>query len=236
MDLRPPLQTMTARPVPQLPDEHHSGLLTFEPKLDGWRCLTFHRLNGRVALQSRQQKTLTAYFPEIVAAIVQQIPAGTVLDGELVVYREGRCDFAALQRRLSGRPSLAVAASFVAFDALTVAGRDLRGLPYRKRRKRLRRLLDNAVPPLALMPATRELGGAQAWMRDHIEAGVEGVVVKHREHGYRPLRRCWWKVRTRATSDAVVGGVLGPLNAPEALRLGLPITGAACAWRAAQAS
>jgi hypothetical protein len=120
---------MTARPVPQLPDEHHSGSLTFEPKLDGWRCLTFHRLNGRVALQSRQQKPLTPYFPEIVAAIVQQIPGGTVLDGELVVCREGRCDFAALQRRLSGRPSLAVAASFVAFDALTVAGRDLLDLP-----------------------------------------------------------------------------------------------------------
>ena len=108
------------------------------------------------------------------------------------------------------------------FDVLAVAGRDLRGLPYRRRRKRLRRLLDDAVPPLALMPATRELVGAQAWMRDHIDAGVEGVVVKHREHGYRPRRRCWWKVRTRATADAVVGGVLGPLNAPEALLLGLP--------------
>jgi len=81
----------------------HSGSLTYEPKLDGWRCLTFHRLSGRVALQSRQQKTLTPYFPEIVAAIVEQIPAGTVLDGELVVYRDGRCDFAALQRRVSGR-------------------------------------------------------------------------------------------------------------------------------------
>lgn len=191
LDLRPPLNAMAARPVPQLPDEHHSGSLTFEPKLDGWRCLTFHRLNGRVALQSRQQKPLTPYFPEIVVAIVQQIPAGTVLDGELVVYRDGRYDFSALQRRVSGRPSVAVAASFVVFDVLTVAGRDLRSLPYRRRRKRLRTLLDDAVPPLPLMPATRELVGAQAWMRDHIEAGVEGVVVKHREHGYRPRRRCW---------------------------------------------
>ena len=177
---------------------------------------------------------MTPYFPEIVAAIVQQIPAGTVLDGELVVYRDGRCDFAALQRRVASRPSLAVAASLVVFDVLAVAGRDLRGLPYRRRRKRLRRLLDSAVPPLALMPATRELGGAQAWMRDHIEAGVEGVVVKHREHGYRPRRRCWWKVRTRATADAVVGGVLGPLGAPEALLLGLPTVEVASAWRAAQ--
>ena len=105
VDLRPPLTTMTARPVPQLPDEHHSGSLTFEPKLDGWRCVAFHRLTGRVALQSRQQKTLTPYFPEIVAAIVQPIPAGPVLDGELVVYRDGRCDFAALEPvpRIMGR-------------------------------------------------------------------------------------------------------------------------------------
>ena len=180
------------------------------------------RLSGQVTLQSRQQKDVDAVLPEIVAAISQQIPAGTVLDGELVVYRDGRCDFAALQRRVLRPPGLAVAASFVVFDVLTVAGRDLRSLPYRHRRKRLRRLLEDAVPPLALMPATRELVGAQAWMRDHIDAGVEGVVVKHREHGYRPRRRCWWKVRTRATSDAVVGGVIGPLNAPEALLLGLP--------------
>ena len=59
-------------------------------------------------------------------------------------------------------------------------------------------------------------------MRDHTEAGVEGVVVKHREHGYRPRRRSWWKVRTRTTADAVVGGVIGSLNAPETLLLGLP--------------
>jgi ATP-dependent DNA ligase len=213
---------MTARPVPRLPDEHRSDSLMFEPKLDGWRCLTFHRLSGRVALQSRQQKALTPYFPEIVAAIVQQIPTGTVLDGELLVYRDRRCDFAALQQRVSGRASVALAASLVVFDVLAVAGRDLRGLPYRRRRKRLRRLLQDAVPPLALMPATRELGGAHTWMRDHIDAGVEGVVVKHREHGYRPRRRCWWKVRTRTSADAVVGGVIGPLGAPEALLLGLP--------------
>src|SRR5690349_17722669 len=141
MDLRPPLKTMTARPTPQLPEEQHSDSLTFEPKLGGWRCLAFDRLDGRVALQSRHQKLLTPYFPEIVGTIVEQLPPGTVLDGELVVYREGRCDFAALQQRLSGRPSPATAASFVVFDALTVAGQDLRGLPYRKRRKQLRRLL-----------------------------------------------------------------------------------------------
>jgi hypothetical protein len=59
------------------------------------------------------------------------------------------------------------AVTFVLFDLLAVAGRDLRGLPYRTRRKRLRRLLASAAAPLALMPAARDLAGAQAWMRDH---------------------------------------------------------------------
>ena len=57
VDLRPPLPTMTARPIPQLPDERHSARPMFEPKLDGWRCLTFHRVRGGAALQSRQQSS-----------------------------------------------------------------------------------------------------------------------------------------------------------------------------------
>jgi ATP-dependent DNA ligase len=128
-------------------------------------------VDGGVALQSRQHKLLTTYFPEVAAAVVEQLPSGTVLDGELVVYRGGRCDFAALHERVSGRPSLAVAASFVVFDVLTIDGRDVRGLPYRKRRKRLRRLLADARPPLMVMPATRQLVAARTWIRDHGRGG-----------------------------------------------------------------
>jgi hypothetical protein len=124
-------------------------------------------------LQSRQTKRLTAYFPEITAAVREQIPAGTVLDGELIIYRDGRCDFTALHHRLT-HPGGAAAASYVVFDVLAIAGQDLRGLPYRKRRNRLRHLLADIGPPLALMPATRDLVGAQAWMREHVAAGVEG--------------------------------------------------------------
>jgi hypothetical protein len=74
-------------------------------------------VDGGVALQSRQHKSLTPYFPEVTAAVVEQVPAGTVLDGELVVYRGGRCDFAALAGRISSCLSPAVVASFVVFDA-----------------------------------------------------------------------------------------------------------------------
>jgi ATP-dependent DNA ligase len=77
---------------------------------------------------------LTAYFPEIAAAVGEQLPAGTVVDGELVVYQGGRCDFTALAQRLHSRPgSTSPAADLVVFDVLTLAGRNLRGLPYCKR-------------------------------------------------------------------------------------------------------
>jgi ATP-dependent DNA ligase len=157
IELRPPVAPMVARPAPQLPDEDHGRALTFEPKLDGWRCIAFHDVGGRVDLRSRRDKPLTPYFPEIVGAVLEQLPAGTVIDGELVVYRNSRCDFSALQERVRSRPSVATPATLVVFDVLALAGQDLRRLPYRKRRKRLRRLLADATPPLALMPATGEL-------------------------------------------------------------------------------
>ncbi len=154
------------------------------------------------------------------------MPGGIVLDGELVVWRDGRLDFAALQRRIHPAASHAArrgqlpAATFVVFDVLAVEGVDLRGEPYRKRRKLLRQLLEDAAAPLALMPATRELAGTEAWMREHADAGIEGVVIKDRNRAYRPGRSHWAKVRTRTTAEAVVGGVIGPLHAPDALVLG----------------
>jgi ATP-dependent DNA ligase len=63
------------------------------------RCLAFRTAEG-VLLQSRQQRPLTRYFPEVAAALAAQPAPGSVLDGELVVYRTGRLDFTALQRRI----------------------------------------------------------------------------------------------------------------------------------------
>jgi ATP-dependent DNA ligase len=72
------------------------------------------------------------------------------------------------------------------------------------------------------MPATRDLTGAHAWMADHGGAGIEGVVVKDRRRGYRPDRHTWDKVRIHHTTDAIIGGVTGPLADPDALVLGRP--------------
>lgn len=147
------------------------------------------------------------------------------INGELVIYRDGRLDFGALQRRIhpssthAGRRGVRLA-TLVVFDVLAVAGQDLRGRPYWARREHLEHLLRAAVAPLAMMPATRDLAGAHAWMSEHVAAGIEGVVVKDVRRGYRPGRTVWEKVRTHTTAEAVVGGVLGPLDAPEVLLLG----------------
>jgi ATP-dependent DNA ligase len=216
---------MTARTAVMLPAEERAERFSFEPKLDGFRCIAFVH-DGRAVLQSRQQRFLTRYFPEITAALIAQVPDGTVLDGELVIRRDGRLDFAALQRRIhpsamhSARRSQVTPATFVVFDVLVGEQRDLRAEQYRRRRKQLRRLLEEARPPLALMPATRSLEGARAWMAEHGGTGIEGVVVKDRKRAYRPDRHSWQKVRIRAAADAIVGGVIGRLDAPEALVLG----------------
>jgi ATP-dependent DNA ligase len=92
---------MTARSMTELPTPE--GRWAFEPKMDGFRCLAFRQPPGRVVLQSRQQRSLTRYFPEVLAALQEQLSGGVVLDGELVVCCAGRLDFAALQHRLHAR-------------------------------------------------------------------------------------------------------------------------------------
>jgi ATP-dependent DNA ligase len=177
--------------------------------------------HGQVRLQSRQRRPFTQAFPDVVHALASALPAGTVVDGELVVMREGRVDFLALQRRLATRrPEPGAPATLVAFDLLaTDTDPDLRPLPQAQRRARLEQLLDHTSAGLALMPTTRELVGAQAWLGlDY--PGVEGVVAKQVDQGYYPRRRHWFKVRATTTVEAVVGGVIGARTAPAALVLG----------------
>jgi ATP-dependent DNA ligase len=178
--------------------------------MDGFRCLAFRRPRGGVTLQSRQQRQLTPYFPEVVAALQDQLIGGIVLDGELVVCTDGRLNFVALQRRLQGGRARRLAADapacLVVFDILAVGVDDLRGLPYVQRRGLVADLLAAVTPPLALMPMTTEQAGARAWLTDHTAAGIEGVVVKHPTHAYRPAQRTWQKVRTRVTAEASSAG------------------------------
>ncbi len=181
-----------------------------------------------VALQ-RQQRPLTGAFPDLAAALTPFQRDGVVVDGEVVVWRAGRLDFAALQDRLRSGPArtrelaAAAPAAFVVFDLLAHRGTDLRDHPYAQRRAALEALLNRGLPPgVVLPPTTTGPAVAHSWLAGHTASGIEGVVAKHADHPYRPGVRGWQKLRARLTREAVVGGVLGPPAAPTVLILGRP--------------
>src|SRR3982750_2047004 len=87
MDLpvMPPVRPMLAKSVAGIPDPaRYDGGLSFEPKWDGFRCLVF-KDGDEVELASRNTKPLTRYFPEVVEAMRDRLPARCVLDGEIFV-------------------------------------------------------------------------------------------------------------------------------------------------------
>lgn len=229
--LVPPIEVALARaaPVAPMPDALPGGAL-YEPKWDGFRLIVA-RDGLTVSLWSRQGKERTHAFPELANAVAQQVPGGFVLDGEAVVWAEGRLDFDAMQRRLTGGPSTIAGlvqerpATFVAFDLLAAAGHDARGAALRQRRALLEELAADWTPPLALSPATRDPYEARDWYERWPAAGVEGLVVKALAAPYRGGRREWLKVKHRDTIEVVCGAVLGPLERPEALVVGLRIDG-----------
>ncbi|MEU0371046.1 ATP-dependent DNA ligase [Streptomyces sp. NPDC006283] len=220
---RPPLKVALAESVNVLP---RGAGLAYEPKFDGHRVVIF-RIDGDVLLQARSGRIVTAAFPDLAAA-ARQLPDGTVLDGEVVVWREGRTDFAAVQKRAAATPGRAPAlarglpASYAAFDLLAEAGEDLRPLAYEKRRARLVALVAPLGPPLQPVPMTLDAEEAQGWYERLPVIGVEGLVVKRLDQTYRGGVRLWRKLRHTATHDAAVVGFTGPANRPTALVVVLP--------------
>jgi ATP-dependent DNA ligase len=215
MAVRWPVTVMVARTAATIPVGER---WRYEPKADGFRCVAIRTAEGRVQLQSRQQRPLIAAFPDIVDILAERLPPGTVVDGELVLMTGARIDFQALQRRLASR-RVDTPATLVVFDYLSQSGVDLRPLPQAQRRDRLEQLITTSGTGLALMPATADPLGAAAWMH-HGAHGIEGVVSKRADQGYLPSRNSWSKTKAKNSVEAIVGGVLGSPRAPQALILG----------------
>src|SRR5689334_7679318 len=158
---------MLAKRVDGLPD---GGTWIFEPKWDGFRALVF-RDHDEIEIQSRDEKPLNRYFPELVETLRSQLPARCVLDGEIVIAREGGLDFDSLQLRLHPAASRVkllsqqIPASIVFFDVLCEGDRDLRGEAFHTRRQKLESLLSKAAPPVHITPATRDSSVASDWFR-----------------------------------------------------------------------
>ncbi|MER7662829.1 RNA ligase family protein [Streptomyces sp. NPDC096193] len=220
---RPPLKVMLAESVSTLP---RGGRLAYEPKFDGHRMVIF-RTAEKVVLQARSGRIITDAFPDLAAA-ARQLPVGTVLDGEVVVWTEGRTDFAAVQKRAAATPGRAPAlarrlpASYAAFDLLAEGGEDLTTAAYEKRRRRLVALLGSLGPPLQAVPMTLDADEAATWYDSLPGIGVEGLVIKRLDQTYRSGTRAWMKLRHTSAHDAVVVGFTGARSRPHALVLVLP--------------
>jgi ATP-dependent DNA ligase len=206
--IRPPIEPMLAKLTDALPDGE--GYL-FEPKWDGFRAIVF-RGEADVYIQSRDLRPLDRYFPEVHDALLEQLPDGCVIDGEIVIATGQGLDFDALQMRLHpaasrvARLAKEIPASFVAFDLLAVDGRSVMSAPQRERRARLERLFSQSRPPLYLTPMTLDRGVASAWLDQFEGAGLDGVIAKPAGGAYQPGKRAMIKIKHARTADCVVAG------------------------------
>ncbi|MET0791297.1 MAG: ATP-dependent DNA ligase [Polyangiaceae bacterium] len=223
----PPVLPMLAKRVSGLPA---GDSFLFEPKWDGFRTLIF-RDGEELLLQSRDQKSLNRYFPELVEPLLSGLPQQCVLDGEIVVAKNGGLDFDALQLRVhpaASRVKLLAAeipASVVFFDLLCEAASDLRSEPFRARRARLEAVLGKAEPPLFLTPSTTNRALANDWFERFEGAGLDGVMAKAADGAYEPNKRVMFKVKHDRDCDCVVAGFRwhksGDRDAVGSLLLGL---------------
>jgi ATP-dependent DNA ligase len=183
----------------------------FEPKWDGFRALVF-REGDEVLIQSRDEKPLNRYFPELLNPLRAALPLRCVLDGEIVIVKDNELDFDALQLRLhpaASRVNLLAQqtpSSVVFFDLLCVGDRDLRGEGFQSRRRELESLLSSASPPIHLTPATDDRNVAEDWFRRFEGAGLDGVVAKPVAGTYEPNKRVMLKVKHERDCDCVVAG------------------------------
>ena len=216
LPFEPPVEPMLAKAVDSLPSD--DGWL-FEPKWDGFRALVF-RDGDSVYTQSRDLKPLDRYFPELADPLRAALPERCVLDGEVVISRDGALDFESLLLRIhpaASRVKLLAAespASFVAWDLLALGDEDLRAVPQQERRARLESVLGSAAPPVHLTPATTDRALAADWFDRFEGAGLDGVIAKKLDAGYKPGKRAMLKIKHQRTADCVVAGFRWHKNGP----------------------
>lgn len=228
LPVTPPVSPMLAAPAGDaVPNDPR---LAFEPKWDGFRVLVF-RSGDRVTIQGRGGDDLAYAFPDAVASIRRALPDRIVVDGELIVIRDGVLDFPALGSRLRPRSESrsihALAekhpATLVVFDLLALDAASFVDQAYRQRRSALEALAwtDSDV---RLTPMTRDHGVATRWFHDFEGGGLDGLIAKDVDATYQPGKRVMRKIKHRRTLDAVVAGWRSHTKEPDqvaSLLLGL---------------
>ncbi len=215
----PPVKPMLAKPATAIP----SGRM-YEPKWDGFRAIIF-RDGDEVVIGSRNEKPMTRYFPEVVAAVLEHFPDRAVVDGEIVVANlaANHLDFEALQQRIHPADSRVqmlaekTPAAFVAFDLLALGDDDLRERPMLERRSLLEGALEQATPPIHLTPLTHDADEAAQWFERFEGAGLDGLIAKAPDLTYQSDKRVMTKIKHIRTADCVVAGYRVHKSGPDAI-------------------
>jgi len=218
---------MLAKPVEGIPE----GDYVFEPKWDGFRSIVF-RDGDEVEIGSRNERPMTRYFPELVAAVLAELPPRCVIDGEIVVPDAAgrRLDFEALQLRIHPAASrVALLAEqtpghFIAFDLLALGEVDYMERPFAERRALLEDVLAKAGPSIHLTLATTDRSVATGWFSQFEGAGLDGLIAKPADGVYEPDKRVMKKIKHERTADCVVAGYRVHKSGPDrigSLLLGL---------------
>ncbi len=191
----------------------------FEPKWDGFRTLVF-RDADELLLQSRDEKPMNRYFPELVAPLTKALPERCVVDGEIVIAGSKGLDFEALLQRIHPAASRVkllakeTPASFVVWDLLAIGDEDLREQPLEERHRRLEKAIGQGV---YLSPSTRDRALAEDWFHRFEGAGLDGVMAKRLDSPYAAGQRTMIKVKHSRTADCVVAGFRWHKNGPGTL-------------------
>jgi len=213
LPISPPVEPMLAKSVAEIPV---AAGMSYEPKWDGFRCIVF-RDGDEVELASRGGKTLTRYFPEVVAQAKDQLPPRSVVDGEIVVIRRAdgqqpKLDFELLGQRIHPAASRVnmlaetTPASFIAFDLLALDDENLMDKPFEERRAKLEQALKHVKAPVHLTPVSRDPEVGRHWFELFEGAGLDGIIAKPRDIPYEPGKRLMFKIKHSRTADAVVAG------------------------------
>ncbi len=215
----PPVAPMLAKISADIPPGQH-----YEPKWDGFRSVIF-RDGDEVEIGSRNGRQMTRYFPEVVEAVLGNLPARAVIDGEIVVVdtTHNTLDFEALQQRIHPAASRVrllsqqTPARFVAFDLLALGDEDVMDRRQDERRAMLEEALADAGTPVHVTPATQDLDLARQWFEQFEGAGLDGLIAKPLDLRYQPDKRVMTKIKHERTADCVVAGYRVHKSGPDAI-------------------
>ncbi|MDG5486642.1 ATP-dependent DNA ligase [Mycolicibacterium gadium] len=217
LPVMPPVSPMLAKAVKSIPPD-----ASYEPKWDGFRSICF-RDDFDVELGSRNERPLTRYFPELVAAVRAELPTRCVIDGEIVLPTDDGLDFEALQQRIHPAESRVqmlakkTPASFIAFDLLALDDEDYTSSPFSERRAALVDALAGTGPSIHVTPATTDLPTARRWFTEFEGAGLDGLIAKPLTVTYQPDKRVMFKIKPERTADCVVAGYRVHKSSDEAI-------------------